>query len=76
MPSTASPDLRTGNGETNSLAVRFAGSTVTIVINGSEQASLQMQAPEGATCVAIYAQSAKDSSDTWEFAKLRVSDLK
>jgi hypothetical protein len=76
LPSTPSSDLRTGNGETNSLAVRFAASTVTIFINGSEQTSLQMQAPGGASYVGIYAQSAKESADTWEFSKLRVSDLK
>lgn len=76
LPNTASSDLRTGNGETNSLAVRFAGSTVTIIINGSEQTSLQLQAPGGSSYIGIYAQSARESSDIWEFAKLRVSDLK
>ena len=75
-PYTASPDVKKGANQANSLAVRFEGQSVTVFVNGKEQTKLKLQPPSGQTFIGAYVGSPEESSDAWDFTKFRVTAVK
>jgi hypothetical protein len=70
----ASPDIRKGPNQTNSLRVKSDGANVAFFINGKEQTKLKLQPPGKSSYVGLFGQSAVKSADSWEFTKLKVTE--
>ena len=70
-----SSDIKRGQGASNLVEVRTAGSDITAMINGATFATVKGQAPEAGGQIGMRAQSEKDQVDTWKFSKLVVTQV-
>ena len=66
--------VKTGAGAKNSLRVTTNGSSIVAYVNGEKFASVRGQLPEGGGAVGLYAQSEKNTRDTWKFTGLKVTE--
>jgi hypothetical protein len=66
--------VKTGAGAKNELRVTTSGNSIIAYINGEKFASVRGQLPDGGGAVGLYAQSEKNTRDTWKFIGLKVTE--
>ncbi len=73
---TESDAIKKGPNQPNVLRVTLTGQTVAVHINGKEVTRFRAQPPDGPSVTGIFAASAPEKSDMWQFTDLKVTDVK
>lgn len=73
---TESDAIKKGPNQPNRLRVTLRGQTVAVHINGKEVTRFRAQAPQGPSVTGIFAASAPEKPDVWQFTNLKVTDVK
>jgi hypothetical protein len=76
IPWTESDVIKKGPNQPNVLRVTLRGQMVTVGINGKEITRFRAQAPEGPSLTGIFAASAPEKPDAWQFTDLKVTNVK